>query len=159
MLVGGLGTFWPSRVTLLQLADGRRVLGQWLRTTENSDTKVTSVQLKTGNREINPAREDFHWYKLDDIRRTTYPADVFVVERQRTATSTGTCRMSSFTAGPTGQLPVAGLYPPSRLQAAVPPSAANQADLDPLAARLVPLTYAIHSLEVAEAGASTRANG
>jgi phosphate transport system permease protein len=151
VLVNGLGTFWPARVALVRLADGRRVLGEWLRTTENTDTKVTSVQLKTGNREIDPAREDFHWYKLDELRGTTYPADVFVLERQENGNFYGFFRGVRLSDVAAGTPPVAGQNPPSVLQAAIlAVRRQQQAELDPLAARLVPLTYQIHSLELAE---------
>ena len=151
VLVNGLGTFWPARVALVQLAGGRQVLGQWLRTAENSDTKVTSVQLKTGNREIDPAREDFHWYKLDDVRRTTYPAEVFVLERQENGNFYGFFQGVELRGPAAGQSPAAGLDGPGRLQAALGDvRRQQQSELDPLAARLVPLTYQIHSLELAQ---------
>jgi phosphate transport system permease protein len=157
VLVNGLGTFWPSRVALVQLADGRRVLGQWLRTAENTDTKITSVQLKTGNREIDPAREDFHWYKLDDVRRTTYPAEVFVLERLENGNFYGFFQDLQLRGSALRQLPAAGQDPQSRLQAAIRAvRRQQQSELGPLAARLAPLTYQIHSLELAEAGAEHR---
>ena len=151
VLVNGLGMFWPARVARVRLADGRRVLGEWLRTAENTDTKITSVQLKTGNREIDPAREDFHWYKLDELRGTTYPADVFLLERLENGDFYGFFRGVRLSGVAADAPPVAGQDPPSVLQAAIRAvRRQQQAELDPLAARLVPLTYQIHSLELAQ---------
>ena len=59
VLVNGLGVFWPSRVAEVTLTDGRKILGQRIRSQINPDTRQWSVQFKTGNRERDPQRQDF----------------------------------------------------------------------------------------------------
>ena len=46
VLTNGLGVFWPAAVAQVELADGRIVLGQWVREETNPDTRERSVQLK-----------------------------------------------------------------------------------------------------------------
>ena len=81
VMFNGLGVFWPAAIVQLQLDDGTRVIGQWMRTETNPDTGEESIQLKTGNRELDPQRMDFHWYRTETIREMTWPPDVVVVER------------------------------------------------------------------------------
>ncbi|MCY2987454.1 MAG: phosphate ABC transporter permease PstA [Planctomycetota bacterium] len=81
ILSNGLGVFWPAAVAQVELSDGQVVLGQWMREATNSDTAVRSVQLKTGNRDLDSQRQDFHWFELDAIRQRTYPPEVYVLER------------------------------------------------------------------------------
>jgi phosphate transport system permease protein len=81
VIVNGFGVFWPSPVVQWEMADGAKALGQWIRTETNPSTHETSAQLKTGNRELDSQRLDFHWYRTDEIVATTYPADAFVLER------------------------------------------------------------------------------
>jgi phosphate transport system permease protein len=81
VLYNGLGVFWPHAVAEVTLADGSKILGEPLRRDRNPDTGVVSVQFKTANREVDPQRQDFHWYKQETIRSLTYPAAPFVLER------------------------------------------------------------------------------
>jgi phosphate transport system permease protein len=81
VMINGLGVFWPAAVVELRLDDGTVVGGRWMRTDVNPDTGVETVQLKTGNREIDSQRIDFHWYPVDKIAVKDYPADFYVVER------------------------------------------------------------------------------
>lgn len=76
-----LPVFWPSRVAQLEMNDGTKILGEWLQTEENPDTEVVRVKLKTGNREMDAQRQDFHWFRVDRIEKKSYPADVLVLER------------------------------------------------------------------------------
>ncbi len=90
VLVNGLGVFWPAAIAQVELADGQTVLGQWMREDTNPDTERRSVQLKTGNRELDPQRLDFHWYDLDAIRRADLSAArCSCWNAWRMATSTG----------------------------------------------------------------------
>lgn len=73
--------FWPSRVALLKMSDGREVLGEWLLTEENPDTEVVRAKLKTGNRELDAQRQDFHWFRTDAIEAKSFPEDALVLER------------------------------------------------------------------------------
>lgn len=81
VVVNGLGVFWPAAIVEARLADGTPVLGQWLRTQTNPDTGVVSLQFKTGNRELDPQRMDFHWYPKESIGELAYPPEVVVLER------------------------------------------------------------------------------
>ena len=67
--------------TVAVVTDGTAVLGVRIRSEVNPDTDIRTVQFKTGNRELDPARQDFHWYPAKEIREITWPEDVFVVER------------------------------------------------------------------------------
>ncbi len=79
--VNGLGVFWPSAVAEAKLADGSKILGEWIRCDVNPDTGLSSTQFKTGNRDLDPQRQDFRWIKNDDIREIIYPQNIVVVER------------------------------------------------------------------------------
>ena len=78
----GMGVFWPEAVALVELHDGASVLGVRIRSDVNPDTGVESVQFKTGNRELDPARQDFRWYPAEKILAIDYPQDVFVLKRR-----------------------------------------------------------------------------
>ena len=81
VMVNGLAVFWPSRVAEVTLTDGRKMLGQRIRSQINPDTRQWSVQFKTGNRERDPQRQDFHWIQENAIRATANPPNVCVLER------------------------------------------------------------------------------
>ncbi|NUQ65535.1 MAG: phosphate ABC transporter permease PstA [Pirellulales bacterium] len=81
VVVNAAAVFWPEAVGLVTFEDGSRVLGVRLDSAVNPDTGVRTVRFKTGNRELDPARLDFHWYEADQIREIAYPEDVFVLER------------------------------------------------------------------------------
>lgn len=81
----GLGVFWPRALVLVELADGSKLLAKQLQTEATSDggwhwrhASVTRTKFKTANREDGPA---FRWVDEAAIRRRTYPADAFVLER------------------------------------------------------------------------------
>jgi phosphate transport system permease protein len=81
VLRNGLGVFWPGALAEVALTDGRKLLGEQIRTAVDPDTGIASVQFKTGNRELDPQRLDFHWYRADSIQRLDYPAGAYVLER------------------------------------------------------------------------------
>jgi phosphate transport system permease protein len=81
VVLNGLGVFWPSAVAEVTLADGSRILGERVHSQTNPDTGQRSTQLKTGNRELDPARQDFHWVPDGTIRAIAYPPEVCVLER------------------------------------------------------------------------------
>lgn len=81
VLVNGLTVFWPGRIAALTLAGGKEVAGEWIRTQVNPDNRVESVQLKTGNRELDPQRQDFHWFDRATVTDVSYPPDLWTVER------------------------------------------------------------------------------
>jgi phosphate transport system permease protein len=81
VMVNGLGVFWPARVAEIAMTDGTRLLGERIRSEINPDTGESSVQFKTGNRELDPARQDFRWIKEDAILDMAFPPAVCVLER------------------------------------------------------------------------------
>ncbi len=78
VLWNGLGVFWPHAVAEVELADGKKLLGEQLQTEINADTGVESVKFKVGNMEDGPA---FRWIEAKSIRSTVYPKDAYVLER------------------------------------------------------------------------------
>ena len=78
VLWNGLGVFWPHAVAEVELADGKKILGEELQTEINTDTGVESIKYKVGNMEDGPA---FRWIEAKTICATTYPKDAFVLER------------------------------------------------------------------------------
>ena len=78
VLWNGLGVFWPHAVAEVELADGKKLLGEQLQTEINADTGVESVKFKVGNMEDGPA---FRWIEAKTIRSTVYPKDAYVLER------------------------------------------------------------------------------
>ena len=81
VLTNGLGVFWPAAVAKVTLADGSSILGERVHSQVNPDTGQRSIQFKTGNREQDPQRQDFHWVKDNTIRDIAFPPDVWVLER------------------------------------------------------------------------------
>ena len=78
VLWNGLGVFWPHAVAEVELADGKKLLGEELQTEINPDTGMESIKFKVGNMEDGPA---FRWIDAKTIRSTIYPKDAFVLER------------------------------------------------------------------------------
>ncbi|MEN6407254.1 MAG: phosphate ABC transporter permease PstA [Thermoguttaceae bacterium] len=81
IVVNGLGVFWPSSVSEITLAGGDTLLGMEIRRETNPDDGQVGIQLKTGNRERDPQRQDFRWIRQDAVVARSDPADVFVLER------------------------------------------------------------------------------
>ncbi len=81
VLVNGLHVFWPAYVAEVTRVDGEALLGEITRRATNPDTDEVSFQLKTGNRELDPQRQDFRWVKEKDIRSISYPTGIYVLER------------------------------------------------------------------------------
>ncbi|NLF08464.1 MAG: phosphate ABC transporter permease PstA [Pirellulaceae bacterium] len=81
VMAGGLGVFWPENIMQVELEDGGRFLGRIVRKEVNPDTGKSSIQFKTGNRELDPKRQDFRWIGEKAIRKMTAPADLCVLER------------------------------------------------------------------------------
>ncbi len=84
----GLATFWPRPVAELELADGRRTMGEiHVRETATVQREKTGpaetierLQLKGGNRDLTGA--DFSWIDDREVRSVTYPADAVLLERR-----------------------------------------------------------------------------
>jgi phosphate transport system permease protein len=80
VLVNALGVFWPAPVALCELDKGKRVIGELIREEAVPGGDEKRIQLKTGNSEF---QADFQWHSRGEIRATAYPADVFVLEREK----------------------------------------------------------------------------
>jgi phosphate transport system permease protein len=78
VLWNGLGVFWPHALVEVELADGKKLLGEELQSETNPETGVESVKFKVGNMEDGPA---FRWIESTAIRSRNYPKDAFVLER------------------------------------------------------------------------------
>ena len=87
ILFNGLQSFWPGRLQQLELADGKRYLGQEISRQEinAADAGASGIssqfrlQLKQGNRDL--YGQDYIWLDESRIAKRDMPADVFVVER------------------------------------------------------------------------------
>jgi phosphate transport system permease protein len=80
VMVNGLGVFWPSRVALATLQDGRQVMGEIVRREPVFERSGERLQFKVGNRDLYGL--DFRWVDEDQIARLDYPAGAAVLERQ-----------------------------------------------------------------------------
>ncbi|MFM8985994.1 MAG: phosphate ABC transporter permease PstA [Planctomycetia bacterium] len=76
--VRGAGTFWPRPLDLVELADGRRVLGEEV-AREDDPAGGARRLLRTADFEF--TGNHFEWLGDAAIRGTTRPADAAVVER------------------------------------------------------------------------------
>jgi phosphate transport system permease protein len=146
VMVNGLGVFWPSVVEEVALADGTKFLGIPTARQTNPDNGVRSVQFKTGNREFDPRREDFHWVAEDAVRGAGYPAGAMVLERVENGDFYGFLRDLKT---PTLELPAGGTTA-ERFHAALAALQRRQRQtLDPLAARLSALSDQLDQLRYA----------
>ncbi len=86
LLVNGTGLFWPKKVVLLTLRDGRKVAGEIAerevipQPDAPAGTAVTQrIKLKQGNRDLYGA--DFLWIDEADIVSREVPEEAAVIER------------------------------------------------------------------------------
>lgn len=142
VLSNGLGVFWPAAIARVRLTDGSTLLGQRIRSETNPDTQEASVQFRTGNRELDPQRQDFRWLKQETIAELSYPEEVMVLER------TGDGNLYGVLVG----VLTPGLAPTSgdvheQLHAALGALRRRQQDeIEPLAARLSTLNRQLQQL-------------
>jgi phosphate transport system permease protein len=146
VLSNGLGVFWPAAVVQVEMTDGQVVLGQWMREATNSDTAVRSVQLKTGNRELDSQQQDFHWYELASIRQRTYPPEVYVLERVEHGNLYG---LLDSLKTPQVAVPASDDLPQRFRTALAEVRRRWAADIEPIAARLSALNYQLQDLRKA----------
>lgn len=79
IMYNGLGVFWPSKVTLLTMKDGTRILGEEKAEQAHPQTGNMRMQLKVGNRDL--YNLDFRWVEEDAIAEKSIPPEVIVLER------------------------------------------------------------------------------
>jgi phosphate transport system permease protein len=86
ILINGLGQFWPSSLTELQLKSEQKFLGEiWEQEaipadagTQSDDTEYR-VRMKIGNRDLYPL--DFRWVNEAEIVQWVQPKDALALER------------------------------------------------------------------------------
>ena len=143
VLVNGLAVFWPARIAELTLSDGQKVAGEWIRTQVNPDTQAESVQLKTGNRELDPQRQDFRWFDRATVVDVRYPPDLWAVERLENGNFYGVLQEIAVP----GLELAAGPVDAGRLHKALQASRDKaQAELAPIAAELAALGSQLESV-------------
>jgi phosphate transport system permease protein len=79
VLANGAGAFWPSRLTLLELKDGSRVLGEVTRRQAATPHSAERLQIRVGNRDLYGA--DFRWIETKEIKTESFPPAAVWVER------------------------------------------------------------------------------
>lgn len=146
VVYNGVGVFWPESVALVKFDDGTAVLGVRIRSEVNPDTDIRTVQFKTGNRELDPARQDFHWYPAKEIREITWPEDVFVLERLENGNFYGILHEVN---APDLDVPAEGELKDRFLAALDAARRKKAAEIDPLAEELSTLSDELQSIRYA----------
>jgi len=80
VLVHGLGYFWPSDLTLANLKDGSRLLGEITAGEKATASHGERLQFKVGNRDL--YSQDYRWVDLEDISSRSLPKDAIALERK-----------------------------------------------------------------------------
>jgi phosphate transport system permease protein len=87
VLVNGLGSFWPSPIARLTLADGKELMGQVAQREKIPQPGAPPgtleryrIQVRVGNRDLYGA--DFVWVDEANIVRRDFPAEAVLIERQ-----------------------------------------------------------------------------
>jgi len=89
VLWNGLGAFFPKRVEVLELADGRRMAGEIFRSErikfqdsgleQGKEPSGVRLLLRTGNFDL--YNEDFKWVSEEMIKERSLPPNIWFVER------------------------------------------------------------------------------
>lgn len=79
VLVNGLTVFWPKKVALATLSDGRYLLGEIVQEEIIPHTEKKRLQFKIGNRDLYGL--DFKWVDSSEIASLSYPENIHVLER------------------------------------------------------------------------------
>ena len=87
VLMNGLGSFWPSPIARLTLADGKELMGQVAQREKIPQPGAPPgaaqryrIQVRVGNRDLYGA--DFVWVEEVNIVRRDFPAEAVLIERQ-----------------------------------------------------------------------------
>ena len=78
IVINGLSALWPRDVALLVTTSSDVVAGEIIKQEWRND-KLYRLQLKTANRDI--SGYDFQWITADTVGETSYPPDIYVIER------------------------------------------------------------------------------
>ena len=81
LAAGGVGAFWQRPIVLLDMDDGRKILGEVhdIEPVPHGSPGATRSRLEVGNRDVTGL--DFVWVESVSVRRTTRPADAVLLER------------------------------------------------------------------------------
>jgi phosphate transport system permease protein len=79
VMANGLAVFWPKKVALATLSDGRHLLGEIVQEESIPITGKKRLQFKIGNRDLYGL--DFKWVDSSDITSLSYPKNIYVLER------------------------------------------------------------------------------
>jgi len=80
VISNGVLVFWPKKITLATLNDGRHLLGEVIQKENNPTTGKGRLQFKIGNRDMYGL--DFKWLDTHDVKEFTQPPAAYVLERQ-----------------------------------------------------------------------------
>jgi phosphate transport system permease protein len=80
VISNGVLVFWPKKITLATLNDGRHLLGEVVQKENNPTTGNGRQQFKIGNRDMYGL--DFKWLDTHDVKEFTQPPAAYVLERQ-----------------------------------------------------------------------------
>ncbi len=142
VMVNGLGVFWPGEVTLLELEDGNRVIGEIRQREPLPSGQGERLQLQTGNRDLYGL--DFRWLDLDRVDRMSTPDDLVVMERSEYGNFYGYLRaVDAPGVDPVGEMAPVDYF--RRVQAAISDRRAGLEDLDE---RLSELSYRMDQLRL-----------
>ena len=78
IVINGLSALWPRDVAQILTTEGKVIAGEIIKKEFRHD-KLYRLQLKTANRDI--SGYDFKWINADIISKTSYPPDIYVIER------------------------------------------------------------------------------
>jgi phosphate transport system permease protein len=81
LTAGGIGAFWQRPLVLLEMDDGRRILGEVhdVEPLPHGAAGTTRSRLEVGNRDVTGL--DFVWVESPSIRRSSRPPDAALFER------------------------------------------------------------------------------
>jgi phosphate transport system permease protein len=81
LVAGGIGAFWQRPLVLLEMNDGRRILGEVhdVEPLPGGAEGTTRTRLEIGNRDVSGL--DFVWVESPTVERTTRPPDALLLER------------------------------------------------------------------------------
>ncbi len=78
IVINGLSALWPSDVVRIVTTSGDVIAGEIIKKEWRND-KLYRLQLKTANRDV--SGHDFKWITADTVDETSYPPDIYVIER------------------------------------------------------------------------------
>ena len=78
IVINGLSALWPRDVAQILTNDDKIIAGEIIKQEWRND-KLHRLQLKTANRDV--SGYDFKWINADRVRETSYPPDIYVIER------------------------------------------------------------------------------